>query len=128
MQNKFKPLNDEDQDTVLSFEISMLKVSDLIKQVKGALEAKGLDILRNTLSSRGGIPGGYQEWYVQGVNCEILKPGNKSWKKGKVKINISLEFCPDEPETEEITQSNNSEINQTNSPLDDIRQMMNQNS
>ncbi len=92
MQNKFKPLNDEYQDSVLSFEISMLKVSDLIKQVKQALEAKGLDILRSTLNSRGGIPGGLQEWYVQGVNCEILKPGSTSWKKGKIKINISLEF------------------------------------
>ena len=128
MQNKFKPLNDEYQDSVLSFEISMLKVSDLIKQVKQALEAKGLDILRSTLSSRGGIPGSLQEWYVQGVNCEILKPGSTSWKKGKIKINISLEFCPDEPEIEETIQSNDVETNQTSSPLDDIRQMMNQNS
>ena len=125
MQNKFKPLNDEYQDSVLSFEMSMLKVSDLIKQVKQALEAKGLDILRSTLNSRGGIRGGLQEWYVQGVNCEILKPGSTSWKKGKIKINISLEFCPDEPEIEEITRSNDAEINQTNSPLDDIRQRMN---
>lgn len=63
MQNKFKPLNDEYQDSVLSFEMSMLKVSDLIKQVKQALEAKGLDILRSTLNSRGG----FQEVFRNGT-------------------------------------------------------------
>ncbi len=125
MENKFKSLNDEYKDTVLSFEVSMFKVSDLMKQVKQSLEETGLNILRNTLSNRGGIPGKHQDWYVQGVNCEILKPGNTNWKKGKIKINISLEFCPDEPEIEEVTQSNDAEINQTSSPLDDIRQMMN---
>ena len=117
MENRFKSLNnDEYKDTVLSFEVSMFKVSDLMKQVKQSLETKGLDILKSNLNSRGGIPGNTQDWYVQGVNCEILKPGNTSWKKGKVKINISLEFCPDEPEIEEIIQSNNTEINQSESP------------
>lgn len=128
MENKFKSLNDEYKDTVLSFEISMFKVSDLIKQVKLALEETGLQILKNTLASRGGIPGNTQDWYAQGINCEILKPGNETWKKGKVKINIILEFCPDEPEIEATTQNNSTENSQMSSPLDDIRQMMNQNS
>ena len=125
MQNKFKPLNDEYQDTVLSFATSMFKVSKLIAEVQKVWITDGLNILRNNLSNRGGISGKDDEWFGQGVRCEILKPGNKSWKKGKVRINISFEFCPDEPEIEEIIQSNDVEINQAESPLDDIRRIMN---
>ena len=60
-----------------------------------------------------------------GVDANVLRIGSQGWKKGKIKLKVVLEFCPDEPEIEEITQSNDAEINQTSSPLDDIRQMMN---
>lgn len=49
-----------------------------------------------------------QKWLDEGQSCEILKPGAKYWQKGKVRI--SLEFCPDEPE----------------SPLDDLRHQLEQ--
>jgi len=57
----------------------------------------------------------YQKWFNEGINCEILKLGASSWQKGKIKINlqVSLEFCPDEPE-----------IQQLESPLDDLRQIL----
>ena len=41
--------------------------------------------------------------------------GANQWKKGKVRIKISFEFCPDEPE-----------ISEYESPLDEIRREMNQ--
>ncbi|WP_369294386.1 KGK domain-containing protein, partial [Escherichia coli] len=40
-------------------------------------------------------------------------------EKGKIKLKVTLEFCPDEPEIEEVTQSNDAENNQASSPLDD---------
>ena len=51
------------------------------------------------------------KWSVEGVECEVLIP-NKTWQKGKVKF--CIEFIPDEPE-----------INEIESPLDDIRQSIN---
>ncbi len=57
-----------------------------------------------------------------GVGVEVLKLDTRGWKKGRVRF--SVEFCPDEPEIKEITRSNNTEINQPESPLDDIRQRM----
>ncbi|GAX45117.1 hypothetical protein NIES4075_61380 [Tolypothrix sp. NIES-4075] len=67
----------------------------------------------------------------EGKECEILRLGAKSWQKGKLrtqtfieffpntiekaKINFTIEFSPDEPE-----------ITQTESPLDDIRRMINE--
>ncbi len=49
------------------------------------------------------IPISNEEWFSDGIDCEVLKIGSKGWQKGKVKINlqVSLEFCPDEPEIEE---------------------------
>ena len=35
---------------------------------------------------------------TQGADSEILKVASNGWKKGKLKINVSLEFIPDEPE------------------------------
>ncbi|MDJ0904189.1 MAG: KGK domain-containing protein [Xenococcus sp. MO_188.B8] len=54
-------------------------------------------------------------WFKDGEDCEILKAGSAGWQKGKMKlkINVILEFIPDEPQPE--------------SPLDDIREEINQN-
>ncbi len=70
------------------------------------------------------IPISNQEWFRDGIECEVLKIGSKGWQKGKVKINLQvcLEFCPDEPEVEETPVRHEPE-----SPLDDIRRMINQN-
>jgi len=132
MEDKFKPLESEfkDKDSVLSFSsgLSMFKVNEVASAVKQAFNDKGLEALKTRFSSRGGIPGNWQQWIVQGVECEMLKPGSKGWLKGKLRIKFSLEFCPDESDVEETLASNHPEINQSESPLDDIRQMMNQDS
>ncbi len=54
-------------------------------------------------------------WFDQGAKCRILKAGANGWKKGQVKINVSVEFIPDEPEPR-----------QYQSPLDEIRQEIEQ--
>ncbi len=118
---KFEPLNSEseDKDTALSFSKSMLKLGKFIAEVKKAFESKGLDALGDALKHRGGIPvwgdNERERWLGEGVDCEILKIGAKGWQKGKIRIKVTLEFCSDEPE-----------ISQPESPLDDIRQMINQ--
>ena len=69
------------------------------------------------------IPIENRNWFIDNIDCEVLKIGANGWQKGKVKINllVSLEFCPDEPEIEETPVSNEPE-----SSLDDIRRMINQ--
>ena len=131
MVNRFKQLDSEyeHKDTVLSFlPSSMFKVGEFMLAALQAYQNYGLEALRNTLKPRGGIPGDHSIWFGQGVACEILSPENNGWKKGKVRIKVTLEFCPDEPEIPEIPVSNNPEINKSESPLDDIRQMMNEDS
>lgn len=60
-------------------------------------------------------------WFEQGVNCKILSSGYQDWQKGKLRIKITLEFEPDEPLIEQTTASN-----QPESPLEEIRRMINQ--
>jgi hypothetical protein len=60
-----------------------------------------------------------EKWFNEGLDCKILKPGAKSWRRGKVRI--SLEF---EPEALEVADAPESSDSQASSPLDDIRQRM----
>ncbi|NEQ36201.1 MAG: hypothetical protein F6K40_07835 [Okeania sp. SIO3I5] len=75
-----------------------------------------------------------------GLECEVLKPGDQSWQTGKIKVELNVKFYPDEPEEEtaenESSQSEkeaensgdkNSEYLETEvSPLDDLRQKFHQ--
>lgn len=39
-----------------------------------------------------------ERWLGKGVECEVLRLGSRSWQKGKIRLKLSLEFCPDEPQ------------------------------
>lgn len=127
MERNFKSLNDkpEFENGVLSFSYSIFKIREFITEIEQAFKTHGLNELINRLSSRGGIPVKNRDWYREGVDCELLKPGSEGWRKGKIRIKISLELCLDEPEISEIPSSNKPETNQPESPLDDMRRMIN---
>ena len=122
-------------DDVVSFGSAMFKVGQFRQAIGTALTGSLQTTLNETLKAQGlqintniYLPNtkhrSEQYWFREGINCEILKIGSKGWRKGKVRLRVSLEFCPDEPEIDETAPSN--EIPQPESPLDDIRQMMNQ--
>ena len=52
--------------------------------------------------------------FEDGVDFSILRANSQGWQTGKLKINISIEFIPDE-------------LEKTESPLDEIRQEIKQN-
>ena len=176
MQDEFKPINGEDD--VLSLDNTMLKVG----QIKQELIDNFHKIVREQLNygrfllslsqySRSSfIKANFTNVNClssprEGINCEVLKVGAKNWEKGKLrievileflptleefqykeakkmsdelrrknmyesdifKINVNLEFCPDEPKLEEPITTNQPEITPPESPLDDLRQLLNQN-
>jgi len=114
----------ERQDTVVSVpehycivtSRSMFKIEEFAQQAK-------------TLITSGNKSKGYA-WMSDGTPCEILEPG-KNWRKGRVRIKVSLEFHPDEPEilsSESDNGSNKNPVAQSlDSPLDDIRSIINEN-
>lgn len=46
--------------------------------------------------------------WVEGLEAEVLKVSSHGWKKGKIRVHVTVEFIPDEPE----------------SPLDNIRKSL----
>jgi hypothetical protein len=108
-------------NTVVSFEDgrSLLKLNFLVSVIRSAFFRQGEGLKKFLEECRRQynclVPGnnqrGIYNWFVEGVDCEILQPG-KPWKKGKIRFRLVLEFAPDEPEPSD-----------PNSTLDDIRKM-----
>lgn len=117
------------EDDVLELDAQMVKLSKLNRDLNLALKlSSNSDVLlalakdlKTTPLSNTTIS---QLFSADGANANILCIGSQGWRTGKIKLKITLEFCPDEPDIETITPANNAEINQPESPLDDIRRMM----
>jgi hypothetical protein len=129
MENQFHPLDSpsEENDIAVLFSEtgSIFKIGEFLSAIKKVFQVKGLGILRDRLSSKGRIPDNVHILSEHGWGCEILKPGAQSWQKGKVRIKFILEYCPDEPEDTETPENNQPKTNQPESPLDDLRRMIN---
>lgn len=103
MVDKFKLnineyLNQCDEKDVVSFQsekwISVSKLKDVVFE---SFYSSGLDAASRYISSLLGLEQSYI-WFEQGKECEILRAGSPGWQKGKIRINVNLEFIPDEPE------------------------------
>jgi KGK domain len=98
--HKFKPLQDE--QTAIALPSSMFKQKDLLAFINEAFRGAGLNRLGEIIwdRGRGKIPLDKHEekrtaWFSDGIECEVLTPNSSGWQKGKVRINVSIEFCPD---------------------------------
>ncbi len=114
MEENFS-LRNCDGDDVLSFKDDVFKADKVKKAMQLVFQNPVAVSLSNWLSHQGvkvNLENNSKaKWFDEGVDCEILKPDAKGWRRGKFRMRIFLEFCPDE-----------SEIAQPESPLDDIRQ------
>ncbi len=139
MEDRFNQTNCSDDDVVAFIPSEMCKFGKLEKALQYVLRNSLADNLVEGLktegingttiydfSGRGRAQIQNSRWFIDGKNCEILNVGARGWQKGKLRIKVTLEFCPDEPEVKQELQSNELESNQPESPLDDIRRMMNQ--
>lgn len=145
VEDNFKPLQCKDDD-VVSFNGNLVKFA----KFKSDLENEFKEKVNNFYGKQDSRPGTAERIYSliclsvgrcdltinlssprEGKECEILRLGYKSWQKGrlrtqafveffpntteKAKIQFILEFSPDEPE-----------IIEPESPLDDLRRMINE--
>ncbi|BAY37787.1 hypothetical protein NIES2111_21280 [Nostoc sp. NIES-2111] len=129
MEDNFETIDaefkDEDKDGVIVFQHSMFKLSHFIAAIKLAFQSKGLDELAVLLNNRGGVPVWKDNkplWFSQGIKSEILRLNGQGWQKGKIRIKVTLEFCPDESESKETLTTST----EPDSPLDDLRRMINE--
>jgi hypothetical protein len=136
MEDKFD-FHNCGNDDALSFGRAMLKVEKLKETVNRVLPEYGLgETLNKSLIEQqltidvnfdqNRQRFSYDKWFGEGIDCEILRVGAQGWKKGKIKLklNVTIEFCPDEPEVQETPENNESETSQPESPLDDLRRQL----
>ncbi|MES1025673.1 KGK domain-containing protein [Gloeocapsa sp. BRSZ] len=128
MKSNYQALENEteNKDNIISFSsrTAIFRVDEIILAIQDAFNSYALGAFQNKLSSRGRIPGNSHSWSTQGVDCEILKPG-KNWQKGKVKLKLILEFCPELPEIEDAGSEDILATLKSETSLDEIRQMLN---
>ncbi|BAQ62466.1 hypothetical protein GM3708_2872 [Geminocystis sp. NIES-3708] len=72
---------------------SMFKLGHLIEGIK----CKLIDLSRKDLHTENEKIN-RKKWLHDGVEVEVLKVGALDWQKGKLKLKVTVEFCPDEPE------------------------------
>jgi KGK domain len=120
MSENFSPINENTEAgaVVIAFPANLFKVEQFYKIVESYFK-NYIGNLRQATKTPSDIPEGAEEWLNSGVACEIMSPSEKGWQKGKLRIKISLEFCPDEitPENEPKNSNHLTE----ESLLDDIR-------
>lgn len=117
---KFNIVDHEDSQAsaIVSFpQGQTFKIGVLLDKINSFFRESILSKLSDRLNQvgLGTVPSfnaGY--WNSSGIEAEILEPKSDGWKKGKVRMRVVLEFCPDEPE-------NKSDNNLNNSSLDEIR-------
>jgi hypothetical protein len=135
MTEKFEKRNCGNDD-VLAFGDSTYKVGKFKKAVdlsfsssqlaghfSNELKSKGIQIDPKLLVPNNRTDA-YAKWFDSGIECEILQVGSDSWKVGKVRIKVDIEFYVEELESLKDTEGDISETTQSESPLDSIRQMI----
>lgn len=118
-ETNFQHLEHENSNTVVSFENgTTFKISKLMEKLNNFFKQSVLDKLSEKLNQVVlGTPPNYKGEWSNSVDAEILEPQSGEWKKGKVRMRVILEFCPDEPE---VIKDNN--LHQNHNSLDDIRE------
>lgn len=126
MEDNFN-LENCNNDEVLACKDKVFKIGQIKEAVEKLFCGEFSQKLYDSLCSYGIQidPGGYlvsnkfykynNRWFEEGIECEILKIGSKGWQQGKLRLKVTLEFISEEPE-----------ITNTESPLDDLRRMINE--
>ena len=117
-ENIFKHLEHENSKAVISFNNgTTFRINKFMENLNKFFIESVLNNLSEKLKQAGlGTPPNHQGNWNRTVNAEILEPQSGEWKKGKVRMRVILEFCPDEPGEIEDNASHNG------NSLDDIRQ------
>jgi hypothetical protein len=125
MSSEFEPLDSEE---VLSFEIERNRNLSIFNLPLTFTIDELFSNIKSFIINASGIYRQKSEKILNdGLEGKALRFGAKGWQKGKVRVRLVIEFCPDEPETEEITKDEHSSSKPSESPLDDLRQMVNDN-
>ncbi len=125
MSNQFEPLDPEEVVVVKENYQKILigqptfRTRELTQQAIQVLKTNDSFVVNKCWSNH------QESWVHGGVKAKVLKYGARDWQEGKIRMRIIVEFCPDEPEVEEIEEPPELEsVSEPESPLDEIRRMI----
>jgi hypothetical protein len=96
-------------DDVIAFGESMYRSSKLRKAIEQSfdgsvgraidqkLRQNGIEIPTRMIGSTR-LANEHCQWFEDGIGCEILDLDTRTWRKGQVKLKVSVEFFVEEPE------------------------------
>ncbi len=80
----------------LRYAIDIAMLSSVPDELVAGLEAQGIEIEVGSYDREGEWTSRQNStWLQQGVACEVWQPGMMGAQRGKLKLRLSLEFCPD---------------------------------
>ncbi|MGL4758471.1 MAG: KGK domain-containing protein, partial [Patescibacteria group bacterium] len=93
----FQQIEHEDSNAVISFQNGVtFKISKFMEIINSFLVQSIFHELSVKLKEVGlGTPPNYKQNWHTSVDAEILEPQSGEWRKGKVRMRVILEFCPD---------------------------------
>ncbi|GAB4532650.1 MAG: hypothetical protein Tsb0014_17290 [Pleurocapsa sp.] len=108
--------NCDSKDVIALNSKGLFYIHKLCELVLSSLDRHVVNTIASSITQKLANQCSAKLWFEDGESCEILKAGASGWQKEKIKfkVNLTLEFIPDEPEIEK-------------SPLDDVRQEINRN-
>lgn len=81
----------------LRYAIDVAMLSDLPQELVESLKSQGIQIELGTIGPNGHWqPLKETAWFQTGVDCKVQQPDTAVMQSGKLKLKISLEFCPNE--------------------------------
>jgi hypothetical protein len=122
MRSCFKEM--EDTNAVVSMNTGTFKLFDLLEFIGYFLNFTGFNQLLESIGKKGkgNIPNS-SEIFRGGVPVELLEPGSSQWIKGKMRLRLVIEFCPDQSKSEPLEISKPEGLPVISS-LDEIRQIV----
>jgi KGK domain len=134
MEEEFSRIDEKRNDSIVMFDSTAFRVDKFVQAANKSLVMRYnggfMECVQSTLTSLGlgriavkdsSNNYNFSDWTEKGMDCEILNPNGKGWQKGKARIRIILEFCPDEANEGAIA-SSKTDPHLLDSSLDDIRQ------
>jgi KGK domain len=107
MTNNLTPYDCGDDD-VIAFGEAMFRAGKLKKAIDQSfdgsvgraidqkLRQNGLEIPSRIIGSSR-LANEHCQWFEEGINCEILDLATRRWRKGKVRVQVSVEFMLEDP-------------------------------
>jgi hypothetical protein len=119
-----KNIPDFNSEDVISFGSFTIKCKDLQNALSSIYDRRSFfDQFNNDLRTYSvNISDNKRDEWGTGVTCEVLRLNDPTWRSGKIKLSMTLDFIPDDPEKDIEISAQKAE-----SPLDEIRQMLDDN-